>query len=191
MASTAAADAGQQASTSCPEDSQQCPAVHAPSQHGNAVGGRHAGCEGAAGLPATPSPRRAGPAPSKVEGKTIRLLIAEDNKINQLVVQKVVRKVCPECEIDVVDNGEAALLTILERPGYDLVLMDIHMPKMDGLETTRRVRETHPTRPMIVALTADTVVGMRQKCLQAGMQDYITKPFHVKDMQRVLQTFSL
>lgn len=143
------------------------------------------------GQAASPPLRAAGKAPSKAGGKKFRLLIAEDNKINQMVVQKVVRKVSPACEIDVVENGEAALLTILERPGYDLVLMDIHMPKMDGLETTRRVREKHPTRPTIVALTADTVVGMRQKCLQAGMQDYITKPFHVKDMQRILQEFLL
>lgn len=138
-------------------------------------------------LPAQGSPKA--PTLPKAGAKRLRLLVAEDNKINQLVVQKVVRKAQPMCDIDVVENGEAALLAILERPGYDLVLMDIHMPKMDGLETTRRVRESHPTRPMIVALTADTVVGMRQKCLQAGMQDYITKPFHVKDMHRILQHF--
>ena len=190
--STTAAEVGRRGTSSDPEDSQQSAAVHAEPQPSTTVGGRHEQCEGAAaGLSTTPPARRVGPAPRKGEGSKIRLLIAEDNKINQLVVRKVVRKVSPECEIDVVDNGEAALLTILERPGYDLVLMDIHMPKMDGLETTRRVRETHPTRPMIVALTADTVVGMRQKCLQAGMQDYITKPFHVKDMQRVLQNFQL
>lgn len=122
-----------------------------------------------------------------VHGRPLKILIAEDNKINQLVTRKVVGKVRPSCEIDVVSDGEAALLTILEKPEYDLVLMDLHMPRMDGLEATRRVRERHPSRPLIVALTADTVVGTRQKCIAAGMNEYVSKPFHVKDMQRILE----
>lgn len=133
-----------------------------------------------------PAPQTASVPPETGHGRALRILIAEDNKINQLVTKKVVCKVRPSCEIDVVSDGEAALLTILERPEYDLVLMDLHMPRMDGLEATRRVRERHPLRPLIVALTADTVIGTRQKCLQAGMDEYISKPFHVKDMQRIL-----
>lgn len=132
-------------------------------------------------LPVMPAPMPGG------YGRPLKVLIAEDNKINQLVTRKVVGKVRPCCEIDVVSDGEAALLTILEKPEYDLVLMDLHMPRMDGLEATRRVRERHPSRPLIVALTADTVVGTRQKCLAAGMNEYVSKPFHVKDMQRILQ----
>lgn len=125
--------------------------------------------------------------PPVVHGRPLKILIAEDNKINQLVTRKVVGKVRPSCEIDIVSDGEAALLTILEKPEYDLVLMDLHMPRMDGLEATRRVRERHPSRPLIVALTADTVVGTRQKCIAAGMNEYVSKPFHVQDMQRILQ----
>lgn len=141
--------------------------------------------------PGQPQPAQALPGsppdPPGGHARPLRILIAEDNKINQLVTRKVVGKVRPCCEIDVVSDGEAALLTILEKPEYDLVLMDLHMPRMDGLEATRRVRERHPLRPVIVAVTADTVVGTRQKCLAAGMNEYVSKPFHVKDMQRILQ----
>jgi CheY-like chemotaxis protein len=116
----------------------------------------------------------------------LRILVAEDNKINQLVVQKVLRHVVPTCEIEVVEDGEAALRSICERPAFDLVLMDIHMPRMDGLEAARRVRERSPSgEPRIVALTADTIHG-RQHCIDAGMDDYVTKPFGVEDMRRIL-----
>jgi CheY-like chemotaxis protein len=127
-------------------------------------------------------------APAATATRTLRILIAEDNKVNQLVVQKVLRRVVPTCEIEVVEDGEAALLSILERPAYDLVLMDIHMPRMDGLEAVRRVRERGfcPGEPRIVALTADTIHG-RQRCMDAGMDDYVTKPFSVDDMRRILQ----
>jgi CheY-like chemotaxis protein len=132
--------------------------------------------------------RAPAPAPAATATRTLRILIAEDNKVNQLVVQKVLRRVVPTCEIEVVEDGEAALLSILERPAYDLVLMDIHMPRMDGLEAVRRVRERGfcPGEPRIVALTADTIHG-RQRCMDAGMDDYVTKPFSVDDMRRILQ----
>ena len=121
-----------------------------------------------------------------IEEREMRVLVAEDNRINQLVVQKVLKRVVPRCTIDIVEDGEAALQAILERPLYDLVLMDLHMPRMDGLEAARRVRQTNPSKPRIVALTADTLVGVAQRCEAAGMDDYVAKPFHVDDMRRIL-----
>lgn len=73
-------------------------------------------------------------------------------------------------------------------PPYDLVLMDIHMPRMDGLEATRRVRARYGgSIPRIVALTADTLTSVHAQCLDAGMEDFISKPFRVNDMRRILQ----
>ena len=136
-------------------------------------------------LPPMPPSAPAAAAPRGV-GRPMQILVAEDNKINQLVVCKVLRVVVPNSTVKVVPDGEAALGAILTNSDLDLVLMDLHMPKMSGLEATKRVREVQPTRPLIVALTADTVAGIAQRCLDAGMNDYVTKPFSVHDMKRIL-----
>jgi CheY-like chemotaxis protein len=116
----------------------------------------------------------------------LRILVAEDNKINQLVVQKVLRVVVPTSSVTIVEDGEAAVQAITGDEDFDLVLMDLHMPKMGGLEASQRVRELMPRGPRIVALTADTVADVGRKCLEAGMNDYVTKPFNVNDMRRIL-----
>jgi CheY-like chemotaxis protein len=116
----------------------------------------------------------------------LKILIAEDNKINQLVVQKVLRMVMPTSSVTIVEDGQAAVAAIMGHKDFDLVLMDLHMPKMGGLEASKKVREVMPDRPRIVALTADTVADVGRKCLEAGMNDYVTKPFHVNDMRRIL-----
>ena len=117
----------------------------------------------------------------------LRVLIAEDNKVNQLVVRKVLRSVMPGCEVDVAADGQAAVRAIQTQPAFDLVLMDLHMPGMDGFEATQAIRERHPRKPLIVALTADTIVGVVERCKSSGMDEYISKPFRMADMQRLLQ----
>ena len=105
--------------------------------------------------------------------------MAEDNDINQVVTTKVLAKAGFAC--DVVENGAQAL-EALSKSAYDLVLMDCQMPEMDGFEATRRFREHETTvatasRPLpIIALTANAMGGDRERCLDAGMTDYLSKP---------------
>jgi signal transduction histidine kinase len=109
-----------------------------------------------------------------------RILIAEDNEINQIVTTEVLSKVGFTC--DVVANGKEAL-DALQAKSYDLILMDCQMPEMDGFEATRQYRVKEQAvgsqgtqRLPIIALTANALAGDRERCLDAGMSDYLTKP---------------
>jgi signal transduction histidine kinase/DNA-binding response OmpR family regulator len=115
----------------------------------------------------------------------VRVLLAEDNATNQLVATKMLRKLGVEPQI--VTNGQDAV-SALEREKYDLVFMDVHMPVLDGLEATRRICAKWPRaeRPRIVAMTAEAMHGDRERCLEAGMDDYVSKPIKIADLQRVL-----
>jgi CheY-like chemotaxis protein len=90
---------------------------------------------------------------------------------------------------DVAANGAEAL-EALDRQPYDIILMDVQMPEMDGLEATRRIVTEHPdrsARPWIIALTANAVQGDREACLAAGMDDYISKPIKKEDLAGALK----
>ncbi len=114
-----------------------------------------------------------------------RVLLVEDNVVNQKVATKMLRKL--HCRVDVAGNGLEAV-EMIGRFTYDLVLMDCLMPEMDGLDATRRIRETMPTpRLPIVAMTANAMAGDREACLAAGMDDYITKPVDLESLSLVLQ----
>jgi len=107
---------------------------------------------------------------------TARILVAEDDAVSQLVVATMLKKM--GCVVDVVADGEAAGLAAAA-VHYDLILMDCHMPGIDGFEATRRIRGDaagRSVRTPIVALTADALAGDRERCLDAGMDDYMTKP---------------
>jgi CheY-like chemotaxis protein len=89
---------------------------------------------------------------------------------------------------DKVANGLEALLA-LERKSYDLILMDVQMPEMDGLQATREIRRRWPLGgPKIVALTAHAIAGDREKCLEAGMDDYLCKPINLDDLKATLES---
>jgi len=90
---------------------------------------------------------------------------------------------------DIVANGIEALQA-LERQHYDVVLMDVRMPEMDGLEATRIIRQRWPDDPKIIAITAYALEGDREKCLKAGMNDYIAKPVQKEDLARALKDIS-
>ena len=122
---------------------------------------------------------------SESERAKIRVLLVEDNPTNQLVAMEMLKKF--GYRADVADNGEEAVQT-LEQVPYDLVLMDIQMPVMDGYEATRRIRKsTSQARTVpIIAMTANTMQSDREKCIKAGMDDFITKPVSPKDLSDAL-----
>jgi CheY-like chemotaxis protein len=128
----------------------------------------------------------------KVSQRTLRILLAEDNKINQKVAIKTLENLGHE--VDMVENGRAAIEQFPKKP-YEVVLMDLEMPEMDGLEATRWIRAEEPqliadgvrSGPVkIVALTAHSTTDDRKKCLDAGMNDYISKPFRQGEISRAL-----
>nr|AML76900.1 putative LOV domain-containing protein [Ettlia oleoabundans] len=116
-----------------------------------------------------------------------RILVAEDNLINQRVISKVLQRVVPDAEVTIVGNGVLAVRAATSSP-YDLCLMDIHMPEMDGLEASRCLQQQLPPeqRPVVVALSADTLQVLHEKCRDAGIQEFICKPFRMEDVERVL-----
>ncbi|MEB3341394.1 response regulator [Okeania sp.] len=117
----------------------------------------------------------------------LKILLVEDNIVNQKVALSMLELMGYFC--DVANNGLEALAT-LEKATYDLILMDIQMPKMGGLEATTHIREKYgkelSKRPIIVAMTAGAMEGDREICFQTGMDDYISKPVKVEALQRVL-----
>ncbi len=119
----------------------------------------------------------------------LAILLAEDNPVNQMVALKTLRVL--GYDADVATNGREAL-EAFEARSYDVVLMDVQMPVMDGLEATRRILGRQVgRRPYIVAMTAHAMKGDRQRCLEAGMDEYLSKPVQVDDLTAVLQAASL
>lgn len=109
----------------------------------------------------------------------VRVLVAEDNLINQKIVQIMLQKA--GCEVLAVDDGNKAVEAVQTR-AVDLVLMDLHMPQLDGLQATKRIRnlDSHVREVPIVALTASAFTDDRDRCLAAGMNDFITKPIKLE-----------
>ena len=105
----------------------------------------------------------------------MRLLVAEDNLVNQKVIRQMLKKI--GCQADIVVNGAQAGAAV-QRGDYDVVFMDIQMPEMDGYDATRFIRRTIPTKrqPWIIALTANAMTGDEEKCLEVGMDAYLSKP---------------
>jgi PAS domain S-box-containing protein len=116
----------------------------------------------------------------------LRILLAEDNVVNQKLALKLLERM--GYRADVAANG-FEVLESLKRQHYDLVFMDVQMPEMDGLEATRRIRSLFAAdkQPHIVAMTANAMQGDREACLAAGMNDYVSKPIQVKELQKALE----
>jgi CheY-like chemotaxis protein len=125
----------------------------------------------------------------------LKILLVEDNIFNQKIVQIMFQRM--EYAIDVVNNGQECLTALfgegepLQSLNYDLLLMDVQMPVMDGLTATRLIRQRSGSsvKPWIIALTADAMPNDCQTCLNAGMNDYISKPIDIKTLKRSLNLF--
>jgi two-component system chemotaxis sensor kinase CheA len=116
-----------------------------------------------------------------------RILIAEDNAINQIVAIGQLKKL--GCHADAVANGKE-VLNALRSVSYDLILMDCQMPELDGYETSRLIRKDSSTsfhNIPIIAMTANAILGDKERCLEAGMNDYVSKPVKVKDLASILE----
>jgi CheY-like chemotaxis protein/HPt (histidine-containing phosphotransfer) domain-containing protein len=118
---------------------------------------------------------------------TARILLAEDNVTNQIVTNGILNKL--GLAADVVANGAEAI-QVLQSTAYDLVLMDVQMPVMDGFETTRQIRSPNSAvrnhEIPIIAMTAHALHGDRERCLESGMNDYLSKPLSANDLSEVL-----
>ncbi|MDW3646279.1 MAG: response regulator [Bacteroidia bacterium] len=117
-----------------------------------------------------------------------KIMVAEDNLVNQKLIRKVLKKM--GYEIEIVENGELALQRSQES-SFDLIFMDVQMPVMNGLDASRNIRnELAPKdQPIIIAMTANAMKGDREMCLEAGMDDYVRKPFKQTEVAEMIQKY--
>jgi signal transduction histidine kinase/DNA-binding response OmpR family regulator len=136
--------------------------------------------------PAAPAPRLAGGFDGALAAShPLRILVVEDNAVNQKVITALLRRF--GYDADLAPDGQVAVAAASERR-YDIILMDVQMPTMDGLEATRAIRRlTGPHHPRIVAMTAHAMPEDRQVCLEAGMDDYVAKPVTLDGLAAILR----
>ena len=130
------------------------------------------------------------PAPAQkdvVSGAQLTILLAEDNRVNQVVATRLLEK--RGHTVIVAENGKAAVEAV-EKQHFDLVLMDVQMPEMDGLEATAaiRAREVAGRHLPIIAMTASAMLGDRERCLEWGMDGYLTKPLNIQELYQTVET---
>ncbi len=130
------------------------------------------------------------PAVADADEGSVSVLLAEDDLVNQMVVEEMLKML--GCDVEVVCDGDAAALAVA-RNRYDIVFMDCHMPVMDGYEATRRVREDEQrsgARTPIVALTADALASDRSRCIESGMDDFMTKPVSSSQLAAAIERWT-
>jgi CheY-like chemotaxis protein len=139
---------------------------------------------GRAAEPHHPVPNKARLDAGMAERHPLRILLAEDNAVNQKLALRLLSQM--GYRADVASNG-IEVIESLERQPYDLVLMDVQMPEMDGLEASREIHRRWPTtRPHIAAMTANAMRGDRELCIAAGMDDYLSKPIRIEALVQAL-----
>jgi CheY-like chemotaxis protein len=135
------------------------------------------------------APAKARLDPTMAARHPLRILLAEDNVVNQKLALRLLQQM--GYRADVASNGIEAIESV-ERQAYDVVLMDVQMPELDGLEASRRIaaKWSADHRPRIVAMTANAMQGDREMCIAAGMDDYLTKPIRVDQLVDALNQAS-
>jgi CheY-like chemotaxis protein len=118
----------------------------------------------------------------------LKILVAEDDPMNQQLALMVLKRL--GYGADIAANGKEVLDMVSEK-NYDLIFMDVQMPEMDGLEATRMIRLCLSVQPVIIAMTANAMDGDREKCLQSGMNDYISKPVNFEELTQILHKWAL
>lgn len=121
--------------------------------------------------------------PDFAERHPLNILVAEDNPINQKLIVRILNKL--GYGVDIAQNG-VEVMSMLELKPYELILMDIQMPEMDGIEATQLIRSSNIKQPAIVAMTANAMQGDKDNCLKAGMDDYLSKPVKIEMLLEVL-----
>ena len=125
----------------------------------------------------------------KIEKKQLKILLAEDNLINQKITVTFLKRLGHL--VDIADNGRIAV-EMFKADNYDLILMDIQMPEVSGFEATSAIREIEKKssgHTPIIALTAHALVGDKEKCLDSGMDDYLTKPLSYEGLEKSLSKY--
>lgn len=134
-------------------------------------------------------PKKAAPAQKEIKAK-LKILVAEDNFVNQRLVKELLRR--QGYTVDIVENG-LKLFEIMEKNKYDVILMDVQMPVMDGLEATSIIREIERETGghiPIIGITAYSMEADRDRCIQAGMDDYLAKPFSKEEFYKKIEKFA-
>jgi CheY-like chemotaxis protein len=123
-----------------------------------------------------------------VKNTKLLVLLVEDNPVNQKLVERYLLKIGHQ--IDIADNGEIGL-EFLAKKKYDVILMDIEMPVLNGIEATKKILEIYSDdRPVIIAVTASILSGYKEICIQAGMDDYMEKPFSAEQLKRMFEKWA-
>ena len=122
-------------------------------------------------------------APASTPQLSLRILLVEDDVLNQKVAKLLLARIGASC--DVAENGYEAIEAVSTKD-YDLVLMDVQIPELDGMEATRRIRSLDGRQPRIIALTANTTGAEREACFAAGVDDFLTKPLEPEDLRQAL-----
>lgn len=117
----------------------------------------------------------------------LNILVAEDNRINQIVIMNILNKLGYTADL-ATDGFEALKMATLKK--FDVILMDIQMPLMDGLEATQLIKKRFPAQPFIIAMTANALPEDKEMCLRAGMDDYISKPVNLDELMQMLEKWA-
>ena len=123
----------------------------------------------------------------KIDQSQYRILLAEDNLVNQKLAAMMLKKL--GYIADIANNG-LEVLQMVEKRFYDLILMDMQMPEMDGVTATKIIHQSNQPQPRIIAVTANALEEDRQLCFDAGMNDFVTKPLLIQEINRIIAEYS-